>query len=60
MLSGTALSQSWAPGLALPRREDRDFFNAVVWRVKTGAQWRDLPDRFGNWKTVYNRFHRWA
>ncbi|WP_420811527.1 transposase [Myxococcus stipitatus] len=34
--------------------------NAVVWRVKTGAQWRDLPELFGNWETVYNRFHRWA
>lgn len=42
------------------KRGDRDFINAVVWKVKTGVQWRDLPERFGNWKTVYNRFHRWA
>ncbi|WP_407667477.1 transposase [Myxococcus dinghuensis] len=33
------------------RRGDRDFIDAVVWRVKTGVQWRDLPERFGNWKT---------
>jgi transposase len=42
------------------RRGDRDFVNAVIWRVKTGVQWRDLPERYGSWKTVYNRFHRWA
>lgn len=42
------------------KRGDRDFLNAVVWKVKTGVQWRDLHERFGNWKTVYNRFHRWA
>ena len=42
------------------RRGDRDFINAVIWRVKTGVPWRDLPERFGPWKTVYNRFCRWA
>jgi len=42
------------------RRGDRDFINAVIWRVKTGVPWRDLPERFGVWKTVYNRFDRWA
>ena len=39
---------------------DRNFVNAVVWIAKTGAPWRDLPNRFGPWKTVYNRFLRWA
>ena len=42
------------------KRGDRDFVNAVMWRVKTGAPWRDIPERYGNWKTVYNRFARWA
>jgi putative transposase len=42
------------------KRGDREFINAVVWKVKTGVQWRDLHERFGNWKTVYNRFNRWA
>ena len=41
-------------------RGDRDFINAVLWIAKTGAPWRDLPARFGPWKTVYNRFHRWS
>lgn len=42
------------------KRGDRDFVNAVIWRVKTGVPWRDLPERFGSWKTVYNRFSRWG
>ena len=41
-------------------RGDRNFINAVVWIAKTGAPWRDLPERFGPWKTVYNRFLSWA
>src|SRR5438067_675083 len=41
-------------------RGDRLFVDAVVYRAKTGMPWRDLPERFGPWKTVYNRFTRWA
>lgn len=49
------------PGPGRPStRGDRNFINAVVWIAKTGAPWRDLPERFGSWKTIYNRFHRWA
>ena len=39
---------------------DRLFVDAVIYRAKTGMQWRDLPERFGNWKSVYNRFRNWA
>jgi transposase len=42
------------------KRGDRHFVNAVLWRVKTGVPWRDLPERYGPWKTTYNRFARWA
>ena len=42
------------------RRGDRAFVNAVMWRLKTGAPWRDIPERYGSWKTTYNRFARWA
>jgi transposase len=42
------------------KRGDRDFVNAVIWRVRTGVPWRDLPERFGAWQTIYNRFSRWA
>lgn len=42
------------------KRGDREFVNAVIWRVRTGVQWRDLPERFGPWQTIYNRYARWA
>ena len=39
---------------------DRVFVDAVIYRARTGIPWRDLPERFGLWKTVYNRFANWA
>ena len=39
---------------------DRLFIEAVLYRAKTGLPWRDLPERFGPWKSVYNRFANWA
>lgn len=52
---------------ALPKRKgpesvngDRAFINANLYRAKTGCPWRDLPERYGLWKTVYNRFNRWS
>lgn len=41
-------------------RGDRLFVDAVIYRAKTGIPWRDLPERFGPWKSVYNRFRNWA
>ena len=41
-------------------RGDRLFIDAVLYRAKTGMPWRDLPERFGPWKSVYNRFANWA
>ena len=43
-----------------PGKNDRRFFEAVVWWRRTGVPWRDLPDEFGPWKTVFNRFDRWS
>lgn len=40
--------------------DNRRFIDAVLWIAKTGAPWRDLPDRLGNWHTQYTRFSRWA
>ena len=37
----------------------RDVINGILWILAVGAPWRDLPDRFGNWSTVYKRFVRW-
>lgn len=41
-------------------RDNRLFLDAVLWIAKTGAPWRDLPERFGNWNSVWKRFDRWA
>jgi transposase len=38
----------------------RDTVEAILWRLRTGAPWRDLPEEFGPWKTAYNRFDRWS
>ena len=38
---------------------NRVFMNAVIYIAKTGMPWRDLPERFGPWKTVHSRFSRW-
>ena len=43
----------------LPRRV-RDQFNGVIWRFRTGSGWRDVPERYGPWSTVYSRFNNWA
>lgn len=41
-------------------KDNRLFINAVLWIAKTGGPWRDLPERFGRWDTVWKRFDRWA
>lgn len=42
-----------------PRRDDRQMLNGILWILCSGAQWRDLPERYGPWKTVYQRFRQW-
>ena len=49
------------PGLhGKAARDNRQFVDAVLWIAKTGAPWRDLPERFGDWYNVWKRFGRWA
>ena len=42
-----------------PRNEDRPILNGILWIVRSGAAWRDLPERYGAWSTVYSRFVQW-
>jgi transposase len=43
-----------------PRVDDRRVINGMLYKAKTGIAWRDLPERYGPWKTIYNRFWRWS
>src|SRR5262249_61684072 len=42
-----------------PALSDRLFIEAVLYLARTGLPWRDLPEEFGHWDAVYNRFRRW-
>src|SRR5690349_24880762 len=54
-----ALREVKHPAGAPPGLSDREFVEAVLYLARTGAPWRDLPGRFGNWDAVYQRFRRW-
>ena len=41
-------------------KDNRLFLEAVLWRVRTGLPWRDLPSDFGNWNSIFQRFRRWV
>lgn len=43
-----------------PAKDNRRFINAVMWIARSGAPWRDLPERYGDWKNTHRRFSRWA
>lgn len=45
---------------ARPARSNRPMVNAMVWILRTGAPWRDLPERYPPWQSVYTRFSRWS
>jgi transposase len=56
--------QDLLPGKAgnpgVTAKDNRLFVDAVLWIARTGAPWRDLPERFGNWYNTWKRFRRWA
>ena len=42
-----------------PSKDNRTILNGMIWIARSGAPWRDLPERYGPWKTVYSRFRKW-
>jgi len=57
-IKGFLPGQAGQPGVTA--KDNRWFVDAVLWIAKTGAPWRDLPERFGNWNSVWRRFDRWS
>lgn len=47
-------------GTGRPPVDRRVVVEATAWRFRTGAPWRDMPERFGNWNTIYKNFNRWS
>ena len=43
-----------------PRHADRPFVEAMMWIARTGSPWRDLPESYPNWRSVYTRWRRWV
>ena len=41
-------------------KDNRLFLEAVLWIARVGAPWRDLPEAFGNWNSIFQRFRRWV
>src|SRR4029434_10128142 len=47
------------PRIGRPAKDHRRILNAILWILRTGAPWRDLPERYGPHGTVSSRFYRW-
>jgi transposase len=47
------------PRVGKPNKDHRTILDGILWKLRTGAPWRDLPERYGPWSTVYSRFRRW-
>ena len=43
-----------------PSKDSRTMLNGIFWILRSGAAWRDLPERYGPWQTVYKRFVKWS
>lgn len=47
-------------GRSWPWTDHRLAVEGMAWRFRTGAPWRDVPERFGRWNSIFKRFNRWA
>lgn len=49
-----------ADGRGRPRIDDRRIMNGILWIMRTGAQWKDMPDRYPSYQTCHRRFQEWV
>jgi transposase len=54
-----ALLPAQKPQTGRPNLAHRQIINGILWVLRTGAPWRDMPERYGSWSTVASRFYRW-
>jgi transposase len=54
-----ALLPALKPKTGRPNLDHRQVINGILWVLRTGAPWRDMPERYGSWSTVASRFYRW-
>ncbi|MEV4647382.1 IS5 family transposase [Saccharopolyspora sp. NPDC049357] len=57
-----AMQRVWPPRPVVGRRPKwtrRQLLNGIRWRVRVGARWRDVPERYGHWQSIYQLFRRW-
>ena len=54
-----ALLPSQRPPVGRPRHDHRTVLGGIVWVVRTGGSWRDMPAEFGKWETAYRRYRLW-
>lgn len=47
-------------GRGRPMMDIRSTVEGIAWRFRTGAPWRDVPERFGHWNSIYQRFRDWS
>ena len=70
MVRGRISDQEWSffepfvvskgPKSGRPASDHRLILDGVFWIARTGAPWRDLPQDFGKWSSVYRQFRRWS
>jgi len=47
------------PRTGRPNQDHRTILDGIIWKLATGVPWRDVPERYGPWPTLYSRFRRW-
>ncbi len=47
-------------GKGRPAKDNRIMLNGMMWIARSGAQWRELPEKYGPWQTVYSKYRKWV